>query len=539
MHAARKSDMRRRGGSELFLHAVIFNLSFGAVPVRALQEPCQTGICEDCLIQGKPVKPLLASIRIFVFCVQEFKPRLRCSHPNCEGDRSLGWRNNCSAWNRVQPMETRAETTALNYLRFPHGISPRAAIAAVSLAALFLFVVVEFGFSYFAFPTPRAMLLVAAAGALYRCVEFALARKPAPGHARGLAALSICVGLLLPFALAAATRQFHTHYFGLLILPVLEAALYFSLAWTLAVAAAASLSAMFWVAYAAHFTRPFQLGEMLETATLVLLLFTVGTLTWSLLDLVAARDATLRSHVHELQLTRERLLQEEKLAAIGRLASAVAHEIRNPVAIICSAMEAAGSRDLTPSDQAAMSGIALTEARRLAKLTTDFLSYAQPGDLPRTEVDVLLLIGYIASIAKAQAMGRHVAIALDLADGCRLFGNEDQLQQALLNLIRNAIDASPDGGEVFVRCEPQTTCVRITVENGGPQIPLHAVPKIFEPFFTAKAGGTGLGLSIARKIAETHGGTLTLAENREGQIRFDLTLPAYGEPLLMHEDGKG
>ncbi|MGI4853116.1 MAG: sensor histidine kinase, partial [Janthinobacterium lividum] len=352
-------------------------------------------------------------------------------------------------------MASEASTKDLNYLRFPHGISPRAAIAAVSLAALLLFVAVEFGFSYFAFPTPRAMLLVAAAGALYRCAEFAVSRKPSrfiSGHARSSAAVSICVGLLLPFALAAATRQFHTHYFGLLILPVLEAALYFSLPQTLAVAVAASLSAMFWVAYAAHFMRPFQLGEMLETATLVLLLFTVGTLVWSLLDLVAARDATLRSHVHELQVTRERLLQEEKLAAIGRLASAVAHEIRNPVAIICSAMEAAGSRDLAPSDQAAMSGIALTEARRLAKLTTDFLSYAQPGDLPRTEVDVLLLIGYIASIAKAQAMGRHVAIALDIADGCRLFGNEDQLQQALLNLIRNAIDASPDAGQVLIRC---------------------------------------------------------------------------------------
>ena len=434
-------------------------------------------------------------------------------------------------------MEARASTTDLTQLRFPHGISPRAAIAAVNLAALLLFVAVEFAFSYFAFPTPRAMLLVAAAGGLYRCAEFALARKSAPRHARVPATLSICVGLLLPFALAAATRQFHTHYFGLLILPVLEAALYFSLPLTLAVATAASVSAMFWVAYAAHFTPPYQLGEMLETSTLVLLLFTVGTLVWSLLDLVAARDVTLSSHVLELQQTRERLLQEEKLAAIGRLASAVAHEIRNPVAIICSAMEAAGSRDLAPSDQAAMSGIALTEARRLAKLTTDFLSYAQPGDLPRTEIDVFLLIGYIASIAKAQALGKHVAIALDIEDGCRLYGNEDQLQQALLNLIRNAVDASPDGDEVFVRCEPQTACVRITIENGGPQIPLHAVPKIFEPFFTAKAGGTGLGLSIARKIAETHGGTLTLAGNIEGEIRFDLTLPAYSESPA-HEDGK-
>ncbi len=376
------------------------------------------------------------------------------------------------------------------------------------------------------------MLLVAAAALLFRCGELTLSRHSLTlTRARTSAVVSIAAGLIVPFALAAATKQFHTHYFGLLILSVLEAALYFSLSTTLVVAALASCSAALWVAYAAHFKPPFQLGELLETATLILLLFTVGTLVWTLLDLLGRQDRKLRDRLDDLVATRERLVQEEKLAAIGRLASAVAHEIRNPVAIISSAMEAARSASLSAEEREDMSSIALTEAKRLERLTTDFLSYAQPGDLLRSEIDVFTLVGYIASIAKAQALGKHVSIGLNIEDGCRLHGNEDQLQQALLNLMRNAIDASPDGGLVSVRCDPYGDFVRIEVENQGMPISTPILPKIFEPFFTAKNGGTGLGLPIAKKIAEAHDGTLTLERNVEGHILFTLLLPA-AEPTL-------
>lgn len=449
-----------------------------------------------------------------------------CAGAGVSGETGIrGWSDNC--YSACQCRGGLAND--LSHIRFPRGISQRTAIALVNIAALVLFVSVELGFSYFNFPTPHSMLLVAAAALLFRCGELALSRNSHvsdPQRARTGAVLSIAVGIVVPFALAAATRQFHTHYFGLLILPVLEAALYFSWSTTLVVAALASCSAALWVAYAAHFTPPYQLGELLETTTLILLLFTVGTLVWTLLDLLGKQDRELRARLCDLEATRGRLVQEEKLAAIGRLASAVAHEIRNPVAIISSAMEAARSANLSTEERADMSSIALTEAKRLERLTTDFLSYAQPGDLLRSEVDVFTLVGYIASIAKAQALGKRVSISLDIEDGCVLNGNEDQLQQALLNLMRNAIDASPDGGVVSVRCDSYGDLVRIEVENQGTPISTQILPKIFEPFFTAKSGGTGLGLPIAKKIAEAHDGTLTLERNVEDHILFALLLPA-------------
>lgn len=426
-------------------------------------------------------------------------------------------------------------TNDLSHIRFPRGVSPREAIAAVNLAALILFVAVELGFSYFNFRTPRSMLLVAAAALLLRAAELAVSRRQRPlsaRQARVAAVVSICAGVLIPFSLAAATQQFHTHYFGLLILPVLESALYFSLFATLAVAAVASCSAMLWVAYAAHFTPPFQLGELLETATLVLLLFTVGTLVWLLLDLLRKREGELRDRLHDLEQTRGRLVEEEKLAAVGRLASAVAHEIRNPVAIISSALEAADSANLSSEERQDISKVAVTEARRLERLTTDFLSYAQPGNLPCTEVDVRTLAGYIASIGRAQALSKRVKIRVDAENSFLVYGNEDQLQQATLNLLRNAIDASPEFGHVSLQVAQQGRMIRIAIENEGPPIPEYAVSRIFEPFFTAKHGGTGLGLSIARKIAEKHGGALSLEKNAEECVVFTLHLPAYEASVL-------
>lgn len=400
----------------------------------------------------------------------------------------------------------------------------------MNLGVLLIFVLVGLIFSHSYFPTTSGLLIVAGVAIGLRLGETGLSRSSRLSsgvRVKKFAAASICFGLIIPFLLAAATRQFHTHYFGLLILPVLEVALYFSLPATLVVASASAASSLVWVAYAADFQRPFQLGELLESTTLVLLFFLVGTLVWLIVDLLRKREHSLEHYVEDLKETRAQLVEGEKLAAIGRLASAVAHEIRNPVAIISSAIEAAGCSAFSQEEREDMARVAVIEARRLEKLTTDFLTYAQPGDPPRTEVDAASLSGYLASIARAQALSKHVRVEIDAKDECLVYGNEDQLQQALLNLMRNAIDASPEDGRVSVAVSQQMNTVKISIENGGPAIPAYAVSKIFEPFFTAKRGGTGLGLSIAQKVIEAHHGELRLECNREECIVFSLLLPSH------------
>ena len=398
------------------------------------------------------------------------------------------------------------------------------------MALLVVFMGIGLVFSWFNFPTPKVFFLVAGIGIAYRLAELIAVRtdRSLPlRSARLLAWASVSWNLVLPFGLAAATQQFHSHYFGLLILPVIEASLYFSFPLTLAVSAAASFCAFLWVAYAANFHLPFRLGELLEATTLVLLYFIVGVLVWWLIDLLGDRGEQLRHRLTDLETTRTKLVQEEKLAAVGRLASSVAHEIRNPVAIISSAIEAATSPGLPLKDREEMSQVAVIEARRLEKLTTDFLLYAQPGTPPLSEVDATALVGHIAAIGRAQGLQKQLKLDLHIDSDCSVLGHEGQLQQALLNLLRNAIEASPDFGQVAVEVKRVENRVRIAFENGGPPIPPHAAPQIFEPFFTAKHGGTGLGLAIAKSIVDKHGGSLFLEQNEPERITFVLMLPSF------------
>ena len=399
---------------------------------------------------------------------------------------------------------------------------------------LLAFLLAQSIFSLFHGAPPLPVFVVAAFGIVLRLAEiiYANRRSRLPINAiRTLGALSVGWNLALPLLLAMATQQFHTHYFGMLTLPVLETALYFSLPATLGVAAIASSIAVFWVAYAAHFTPPFELGELLEATTLVLVCFIVGTLTWLLVDLLSGREEELQQKVNDLEATRSRLIEEEKLAAVGRLASAVAHEIRNPVAIISSALEASSSPSSSLAVRDEMSKVAMMEARRLERLTTDFLSYAQPGSAPFTEVDATALVGYIASIVRAQALHKSLTIDLDTCNDCHIYGNEGQLQQVLLNLTRNAIEASPRDGRIKIDLGWHShDKIRIALANAGPRIPQDAVPRIFEPFFTAKEGGTGLGLAIARNIVEKHGGELLLERNETDNIVFAAVIPSLLAP---------
>jgi signal transduction histidine kinase len=411
----------------------------------------------------------------------------------------------------------------------------------LNLAILIVFISVELFFSYLRYATPKLMFLVALGGIAFRSVELAILRKRSELSLKAsltFAKVSVGWNLVLPFLLAAATQQFHTHYFGLLILPVLESALYFTLPIALGTSFAASALVLFWVGYAADFKPPYQLGELLEATTLVLIYFIVGPLIWWLVDLLGHREEQLEQRLEDLEAAKTRVIEGEKLAAVGRLASAVAHEIRNPVAIISSALEAANSNTFSAEDRTEMFRVAAAESSRLERLTTDFLTYAQPTIAPFTQVDAVALVGYIVAIARAQALSKKVKFTL-LSDGeCLLCGNEGQIQQALLNLLLNAVDASPDFGHVLVSVKKIKEYIKIFVQNEGPSIPPHAVPQIFEPFFTAKRGGTGLGLPIARTIAEKHSGDLTLEKNEEECIVFVLTLPVAQQvnDLEPHEE---
>jgi two-component system, NtrC family, sensor histidine kinase HydH len=316
-------------------------------------------------------------------------------------------------------------------------------------------------------------------------------------------------------------------YFALAIVPVLIAAFRLSLPALLSVVGVATFLNVASVEYFFRQHPPVDFGEYIEAGINSLIFGMAGLLVWLLIRQIRENESNLARHLLELKQARAKLLEEETLAAVGRLSSAIAHEIRNPVAMISSSLSMAQRAQLNGAERDEMCDIAAREAARLEKLTTDFLSYARPRKPEPSPNLVHDTLSYVASVCRAHASTKQVALEVDAPESLQAELDPAQVQQALLNLVMNAIDASPIGGTVRLRAGwDGFSEVTIAVANAGSTIAAGILPRIFEPFFTTKARGTGLGLAIARNIARAHGGELSLASNQPDNICFSLRLPA-------------
>ena len=280
-----------------------------------------------------------------------------------------------------------------------------------------------------------------------------------------------------------------------------------------------------WEYYRLHPSQQF--NEYIEAGTVAVIYTLVGIIVWLLVNRLKQKEVHMARNLEELRQTRKQLLEEEKLAAVGRLSSAIAHEIRNPVAMISSSLDMANERGATETERKEMFDIAAKEAKRLEKLTGDFLEYAKPQVLEKTNSSASDTLLYVASACKAYALETGVVVEVEVQPDLTISMDAGRVQQALLNLLKNAIEASQ--AEQSIRLRGILTdkgSVWLEVHNVGPPIPKEALKQIFEPFFTTKRHGTGLGLAIARNIARAHGGDLFLRVNEPGRVCFTLELPA-------------
>ena len=338
---------------------------------------------------------------------------------------------------------------------------------------------------------------------------------------------NLCLALLFTFL----TNREDSPYFVLMALPVLQAAYQFRLPTLLGIVAVADTMMFFWVWHFSTFHPPVQPSEYLEAGTLALIYSLMGLLVWSLVNRIRTNQEQIEQNIQELEQTRNRLAQEEKLAAVGRLSSAIAHEIRNPVAMIASAMATAESLEITSEAREEMYAIAKAEAARLEKLTSDFLSYARPTTPARESTTLSGLLGYITEIATPHALRRGVSIAAVADDDLQANLDAAQIQRALLNLVMNAIDAAESGSTILLRAERLFGDeLKVEVENAGTPIEDDVLAKIFEPFYTTKPSGTGLGLAIARNIARAHGGDVSVTGNDANRVCFAMTLKNETKP---------
>jgi PAS domain S-box-containing protein len=236
---------------------------------------------------------------------------------------------------------------------------------------------------------------------------------------------------------------------------------------------------------------------------------------------VFARDITERKRAEQQSI------RAERLAAMGWLATALAHDINTPLQAIRSNLELALDFDLEPDEHKDCLQVVRQEVERLAEITRRVLDFAQPADDTRYPVSIARLTQKTLRLIGKQLALAHVQATTDFpADLPPVFVAPDQIVQVLLNLSINAIEAMPDGGHLHITGRVDGDTVALTLANDGPPFPAEHIERIFDPFFTTKQKGTGLGLPISHSIVHRHGGTISV-ENLEGDqgVAFTVTLP--------------
>lgn len=229
------------------------------------------------------------------------------------------------------------------------------------------------------------------------------------------------------------------------------------------------------------------------------------------------------------------LRRRDRLAAMGELASGVAHEIRNPLNAIAMSVKRLRT-EFRPEDEAdsergerdELLDILDGQTQRIDGTVQQFLDYARPRPLATRPVDVDALLAEVGAATRALAESRGVSLEVEAASLATAALDPDQIRQALDNLLRNAIQATPAGGAVTLAARQDGGGVRVTVSDTGAGIDPDDLPRIFDLYFTTKSEGTGIGLAVTHQIAAAHGGALDV-ESRPGEgTRMILRLPLEG-----------
>ncbi len=284
-------------------------------------------------------------------------------------------------------------------------------------------------------------------------------------------------------------------------------------------------------------------ATLLVGATFTSSLALAGFLAGSLARARArAREAaaTIRRQEAELAASQRAAFENEKLAAIGRLAAGIAHEVRNPLGVIRASAALVQEHFRSGDDAHRACRFILEEIDRLDGLIASLLAFARPTVLHTRKTLVSDLAERAALLANDVLRRRGVTLVrrLGAAGVAELDADPALVSQALLDLVTNAAEAQERGGTVELRARTESEALVVAVADSGPGVAPAERERIFEPFYTTKASGTGLGLAMAERIARAHGGAIRLvpgagAGPRGAGACFELVLPR--DPLAAPE----
>jgi signal transduction histidine kinase len=241
--------------------------------------------------------------------------------------------------------------------------------------------------------------------------------------------------------------------------------------------------------------------------------------------LVEERTASLRQAVTDLEQAQAQLVRQEKLAAMGQLASTVGHELRNPLAVIMNVLYLLETLAGAGASEAMRRHLATAKRETSAAtlIVSDLLDYSV-GRAPMTApVQLADLVAEALSVVPPPA---GVEVVQHVQPGTAISADRDQIRQVLLNLITNGYDSMPAGGVLDVSVRPAGDSAQITVTDTGIGMDEETKANIFTPFFTTKSRGIGLGLAVTKRVVEAHGGTISVQSTPSVGTSFTVTVPA-------------
>jgi signal transduction histidine kinase len=249
-------------------------------------------------------------------------------------------------------------------------------------------------------------------------------------------------------------------------------------------------------------------------------------------------EAEIKRHAEELETrvaertaelveTHKRLVQQERIAALGRAAAQVAHEVKNPLAgLLLYSLHLKSKIGESSQSEASLVDKIVDTINHLTERVEQILGFARPLNLTRTSGNINGIVNNALELLQPQIIANNIDVRLSLSEhASSVMIDESSMRGALLNVILNAIEAMPNGGRLSVTSDRTDDTLRLEIVDTGRGISEEEAKDIFEPFYTTKEKGLGLGMPYAKKIIEQHGGTISVATRPGEGTKLSITLP--------------
>jgi signal transduction histidine kinase len=274
----------------------------------------------------------------------------------------------------------------------------------------------------------------------------------------------------------------------------------------------------FWTMTLGFFIKYLISGLVFQSPKVIValgLIIFIAIIAWILLT-------RFQSYVSAINSIHNDLRQKEKLAVIGQMATAIAHEIKNPLSSLKGFTQLQQEKD-KGDDQ--YYPIMLNEIDRINSIVTDLLILGKPSTAVKSPKNLVDILQYVVNVIDPHAQRKEINIELELNDSPVLLCDENQLKQVFINLIKNAMEAMVDGGTVTINSEIKGDFAEVLVIDEGCGIEPEKLAKLGEPFYTTKQNGNGLGLMVTKKIIEEHGGLFQIQSKLGKGSTVTLSLP--------------